>query len=137
MDKAVFIDTSGFYSLLVKADSGHSAAAALLRRRGEEKKGFVTTDYVLDETATLMKARGYAYLLQSFFDTVFRSAACRIEWTDRERFQQAVILLLNSGDKLWSFTDCLSFCVMKELGLRQALTKDRHFLQAGFEVLPG
>lgn len=96
---------------------------------------FVTTDYVLDETATLLKARGHGYLLREFFDIVFRSLACRIQWTRRERFQRALLFMLDHQDRTWSFTDCLSFCVMKELGLRQVLTKDRHFLQAGFEVL--
>ena len=136
MSEGMFVDTSGFYALLVKADEEHARAAAILRSRGEQRKGFVTTDYVLDETATLMKARGHSYLLRAFFDVVFRSAACRVEWTDRKRFERAVRFLLDHEDKPWSFTDCLSFCVMEELGIRQALTKDKHFRQAGFEALP-
>lgn len=40
------------------------------------------------------------------------------------------------NDKDFSFTDCTSFVVMKELRIQRALTTDRHFSQAGFELLP-
>ncbi len=135
MNERVFIDTSGFCAILVKADEDHHRAVTNLRRMGAEKRVFVTTDYVLDETATLMKARGHGHLLRELFDIVFTSPACRVQWTDRERFQRALLFMLDHPDQPWSFTDCLSFRVMKDLGIRQVLTKDRHFLQAGFEVL--
>jgi predicted nucleic acid-binding protein len=55
-----FVDTSGFYTLLVKGDAMHERASVLLARARQSRRRFVTTDYVLDETATLLKARGYA-----------------------------------------------------------------------------
>ena len=106
-----------------------------MRDAAARGRRFVTTDYVLDETATLLKARGHGHLLSPFFESVLRSKGCRVEWMDRERFLRAEDFLLKQADKPWSFTDAASFCIMKEVGLKEALTKDDHFRMAGFAVL--
>jgi len=130
-----FVDTSGFYALLIKQDDRYEAASAFLRQAAEQRQGFITTDYVIDETLTLLKARGHRHLLKGFIDSVLNSNACRIQWTDSERFSETVTFFLKRLDHDWSFTDCLSFRVMAELNLRQALTKDAHFEAAGFVAL--
>jgi len=79
----------------------------------------VTTDYVLDETATLLKARGHVHLVPVLLKIVFSSAACTVCWTDAERFQAT----------------CEFFVVMKDQRLRDSLTKDAHFREAGFQPL--
>src|SRR5690242_20723066 len=135
MANDIFVDTSGFYALLVKNDDRHAAAERILSDARARKRGFVTTDYVLDETATFMKARGFVHLLGPFFDTLDKSQACRIEWTDPDRFHEARSFFLKHADQAWSFTDCVSFRVMKQLRLRDALTKDEHFHEAGFTVM--
>ena len=86
MAREIFVDTSGFYALLVKRDDKHAEASRILQSAAREQRGFVTSDYVLDETATLLQARDCRHLLQDFFDAVFASAACQVEWTDEERF---------------------------------------------------
>jgi predicted nucleic acid-binding protein len=131
----VFVDTSGFYALLVRRDDRHQAAAAVLREARARRGRFVTTDYVLDETATLLKARGHGHLVPVLLETVFSSAACTVEWTDAERFRATCDFFVKHDDHPWSFTDCLSFVVMGHLGLHQSLTKDADFRQAGFEPL--
>ena len=135
MAREIFVDTSGFYALLVKRDDKHAEASRILKSAAQEQRGFVTTDYVLDEAATLLQARDCRHLLQDFFDAVFASAACQVEWTDEERFHAVKEAFLKHSDQHWSFTDCLSFRVMKERRLRDALTKDTHFEQAGFVIL--
>jgi predicted nucleic acid-binding protein len=60
------------------------------------------------------------------------SQACRIEWIDPARFDAARLFFLKHADQDWSFTDCASFRIMKDLRLREALTKDGHFQAAGF-----
>ncbi len=126
------MDTSGFYTLLVKGDSMHERASVLMARSRQSRGRFVTTDYVLDETATLLKARGYAHLAIDLFGIIFASAACRVEWMDPERFAQTQRFFLKHRDQDWSFTDCFSFWVMRLLRVRDALTTDAHFRQAGF-----
>lgn len=135
MSRDLFVDTSGFFALLAQRDPKHQAARRILRRAKTDKRRLVTTDYVLDETATLLKARGEARLVEPLFERVFQSDACRVQWTDEERFTGLRAMFLKHGDKAWSFTDCLSFLVMKELALREALTTDQHFEQAGFVAL--
>jgi predicted nucleic acid-binding protein len=130
----VFIDTGGFYSLLVENDPAHRHAVRLLDDSRRHRFSFVCTDYVLDETATLLKARGLSRVLPSFFDLVLASAICRIEWTDSGRFVAAKDFLVRHDDKDYSFTDCVSFLAMREQRLRRVLTQDRHFVQAGFEL---
>lgn len=135
MANEIFVDTSGFYASVVKGDDKHAAAQRVLRDARRRKRGFVTTDYVLDETATLLKARGFGHLLGPLFDKLDASRAFRIEWTDSERFREIRAYFMKHADQAWSFTDCLSFVVMSDLRLREALTKDSHYQQAGFAAL--
>lgn len=135
MANEVFVDTSGFYAMLVKGDDQHAAVQRILREARRRKRGFVTTDYVLDETATLLKGRGRVHLLAPFFDKLDASRALRIEWTDADRFGDGRTFFLKHSDQKWSFTDCLSFRIMTEFRLRDALTKDAHFKHAGFKVM--
>jgi len=135
MASELFIDTSGFYALLVRGDDRHEQALDLMRHASERRDRFVTTDYVLDETATLFMARAYVKLLPRFFESVFQSMACRVIWMDAERFDQTRGTFLKNARRRWSFTDCMSFSVMREFRLREALTKDAHFRAAGFTAL--
>jgi hypothetical protein len=135
MAREILIDTSGFYALLNQRDSRHERAKQILSDAAKERRRFVTTDYVLDETATLLKGHGAEHLVEQLFRVVQQSAACRIEWTDMARFEATQRLFIKHLDHAWSFTDCLSFVVMKELRLRDALTSDEHFREAGFHAL--
>jgi predicted nucleic acid-binding protein len=135
MANEILIDTSGFFALLASDDDRHRPAAKVVATARKRQRGFVTTDYVLDETATLLKAHRKTHLLAKLFELFDRSEACRIEWTDSERFYRVRDFFLKHADQRWSFTDSLSFRVMAELRLRQALTKDVHFDQAGFIAL--
>ncbi len=95
----------------------------------------MTTDYVLDETATLLVARGFGHLVDAFFHSTLRSKACAVVWTSPDIFGQAVAFMAKPIDQGWSFTDCVSFLAMKTRRLREAITKDEHFEKAGFKAL--
>ena len=135
MANETFIDTSGFYSLLVRRDRMHTRAAAFMANAARDQGRFITTDYVLDESVTLLKTRGLGALVRPLFESIDNSAALRIEWTTSKRFDEAKALCMHYADKAWSFTDCVSFVVMRSLGLIAALTTDGHFAQAGYRVL--
>ena len=132
MKNIIFIDTSGFYALLVKEDKMHQKAKDILHRAARDKQQFFTTDYVLDETATLLRARGLSHHVSRVFDTVFASKVCTVAWMDHDRFSKTRTFFLKHSDQPWSFTDCASFIVMKEMKLSLALTTDAHFHEAGF-----
>ena len=130
-----FIDSSGFYAILAKDDPRHAKANEILAYAKHRALRFVTTDYILDETATLLMSRGRRHLAAGLFDRVLTAGACRVEWMDPARFEETRQFFLKHRDQAWSFTDCFSFCVMKALGLRNALTGDAHFRHAGFQPL--
>lgn len=135
MTGEIFVDTSGFYALLVARDDQHPRAVAMLKEARDDRRGFVTSDYVLDETATLLKARGHGHRVESLFEAVRESQACRVAWMDPTRFWSTQAFFIKHADQAWSFTDCVSFCLMHELQLSEALTKDEHFRQAGYVPL--
>ena len=95
----------------------------------------MTTDYVLDETATLLVARGFGHLVEGFFQSTLQSKACAVDWTSPEVFARAAAFMAKHIDQGWSFTDCLSLQAMRARRLREALTKDEHFEKAGFKAL--
>lgn len=130
-----FVDTSGFYAILVKDDPMHLRATEILARAARARGRFVTSDYVLDETATLLKARKQGHLAAALFETVFTSAVCRVEWMDPDNFEKTRRFFLKHSDQGWSYTDCFSFVVMRQRGLGEALTTDKNFAQAGFRPL--
>jgi uncharacterized protein len=132
---SAFVDTSGFYALLVRRDRMHVQAREHLVQAAGSKSRFITTDYVLDETATLLRARGHGHLANALFQTIQSSQACRIEWMDPDRFAKAREFFLKHHDQSWSFTDCFSFVIMRAFAIQNALTTDTRFRQAGFNPL--
>jgi hypothetical protein len=135
MASETFVDTSGFYALLVERDEMHELAVRILRQAERRRATFVTSDYVLDETATLLAARGFGHLVDDFLQSTLRSKACVVDWTGPELFVRTATFMAKHIDQGWSFTDCVSFQIMKARKLREALTKDEHFDKAGFKAL--
>lgn len=136
MTSPIFIDSSGLFALLVPEDQDNGAALDWYRSVPPSSR-LVLTDYILSETATLLVARKRRELVPMLFEAIADSFQIRIEWIGPERFARARDLMLSHVDKSYSFTDCTSFIVMRDLGIRHVLTKDRHFAQAGFDVVIG
>ena len=68
-------------------------------------------------------------------EIVDRSDAFRLIWIGEERFEATKAFFRKHADHDYSFTDCTSFVVMREFEIRDALTTDRHFAEAGFRPL--
>ena len=131
--KRVFVDTSGWYAYARADDPAHAAAVAAL----ESWEGrLVTTDYVFDETVTLARARLGAAAATRLGDALLDGGIVELVRLLPEDFEDAWALFKKRKDKSWSFTDCASFAVMRRLRLDAAVATDRHFRQAGFDVLP-
>ncbi len=95
----------------------------------------ILTDYIIDEALTLAKARAQSYGALRLLEIVERSEAFRLVWMGQERFEITKAFFRKHADHGYSFTDCSSFVVMRELGLSEALTTDGHFVEAGFHAL--
>lgn len=135
MTANVFMDTAGFLALWDSADEYHSQALSLQSDLLLKRRRFFTTDYVVDETVTLLLIRHSHAAAADFLEAVSRTEALSLEWVGQERFFTATRKFNRHADKQWSFTDCVSFVVMQELHTRDAFTTDRHFVQAGFAAL--
>jgi len=134
--KGLFVDTAGWMACADEADPAHHRA--LQSRDTALKSGsvLVTTDYVIDETLTLIRIRLTLAAAEGWWAQLEGSSRLRWEWIGMARADKARDVFFRHRDKSYSFTDCTSFVVMKELKLKQALTTDRHFRQMGFKVLP-
>jgi hypothetical protein len=134
--RLLFVDTAGWMMLADAADPRHRKAATARDRWLEEGGILLSTDYVLDETLTLLRFRLGLDAAEAWWNQVEDSPRLVWEGIDPNRAEKARRWMFRWRDKEFSFTDCTSFVVMKERRLRKALTSDRHFKQAGFEPVP-
>ena len=134
--RALFIDTAGWVACADVADPAHVRCCAARDSALEAAQTLVTTDFVVDETLTLVRLRLGLSAVERWWHQVDGSPRLRWERIDSDRFEKARQLFVQYRDKDFSFTDCTSFVVMREIGLTHAITTDRHFRQAGFQVLP-
>ena len=74
----LFIDTGGFYSLVSSESESHKLAGEIMQAAAQQKRRAVTTDYIIDETATLLRARGLSILLAEFFRLTEESQALTV-----------------------------------------------------------
>ena len=135
MAHEVFIDSSGLYALADRRDSYHAQAKERVGRLIESGTGLVLSDYIVDEVCTLAKVRAGSDAALRLLDIVERSRAIDLVFIGVEHFQAAKALFRRHADHGYSFTDCTSFVVMNELRIRDALTSDHHFVEAGFRIL--
>jgi uncharacterized protein len=133
----VLVDAAGFLPLWDAADDQHVRAVRLQAELAAEGRRFITTDYIVDETVTLLLVRHSHTAAADFLQTVTTSERLQLQWVSPDRFHAAAAFFARHHDKDWSFTDCVSFTLMHELSIRDAFTTDRHFRQAGFNALLG
>ena len=128
----VFADTLFYVALLNRRDEHHAAA---VNWATQQRPTVVTTEFVLLEVANFFKQppdRGrFAAFVQNLEDdpdtTIVR---CDTDW-----FRRGLDRFASRLDKSWSLTDCISFVVMEQYALTEALTADQDFAQAGFTIL--
>jgi uncharacterized protein len=129
----VFVDTSAWYALIDKADADHrGVATAAAGRHGS----LVTTNFVVDETLTLLRTRLGWRTARSFGDRVRAGYLTRLERVSPRDEEAAWDIFVRYSDHAFSFTDCTSFAVMRRLGLAAALAADADFRTFGFRCLP-
>lgn len=133
--REIFVDTSGLYALVEKKDAHHAAARAIVEKLLRAGRRLVVTDYIVAETVNLANARSGTRVAARVLDLIEQSAGIRVEWMGTVRFDATKAFFRKHADHDYSFTDCTSFVVMRELRLSHALTTDSHFSEAGFEAL--
>ena len=130
--KRVFADAYYFLALVNPRDTGHRAALEFARQwRGE----VVTTRWVLAEVADGLASPLNRRLGMMLVEQVSREPRFYLMENSDALFARGFELYRQRPDKEWSLTDCISFVVMADEGLTEALTSDHHFEQAGFTAL--
>jgi predicted nucleic acid-binding protein len=125
-----FADTFYFQARVNRHDQHHARVLAWSQTRAAP---LVTTDLVLVELANSLAASRFRPLVQNYFTLVRRTIT--VVPASRARLENALALYHQHEDKTWSLTDCLSFVVMREHRISEALTGDHHFAQAGFSAV--
>jgi predicted nucleic acid-binding protein len=128
----VFADTFALIAWLNPQDATHSQVAAYLN-------GFtgrlLTTEWVLVELADALSAPFSRSTAVAFLQAVRADPLFEVIGYSDPVFQAGFAIFANRPDKGWSLTDCISFGVMNEHRLTDALTADQHFVQAGFRAV--
>ena len=130
--KSVFADTFYFLALLNERDAAHKPAVAVSRTAGLT---LVTTEFVLIELADALCKPHQRDEILALWNVVETDPAFRLIRATTELIQRGKELYRERADKEWSLTDCISFIVMQDHELSEALTADHHFEQAGFKAL--
>ena len=142
MPDTVFIDTWGWLALGHRRDARHQEVKAFYQSLREKGILCYTTDYVLDETITLLFRREVFEEAVYFMEGIFQATEERFLTVERitsERFTSAWKLRKRLQDKpKISFTDFTSMAIMEEKGIKNVLTEDEHFMQVGmgFQRVP-
>lgn len=132
----IFVDTSGWMAMADSKDPLHIKSLEARDEWFEQGGILVTSNYVLDETLTLIRMLIGIEAAEKWWTMISDSPRCNVEWIIPERTEKAVRWFFSWRDQSFSFTDCTSFILMKELGLEDVLTGDRHFAAAGFRIHP-
>ncbi len=128
----MLMDTSGWLCLNDRRDYRHAEAAHFYQ--GARVRS--TTNYILAEYVALTHSRGLPRQnALEFSEVVLTDPDVQVVWVDADLHRQAVGLLQNRQDKSYSLCDAVSFILMRERQISEALTTDRHFEQEGFTRL--
>lgn len=134
----LFVDTWGWVAVADRRDAGHEAATEIFRQ-ARRSGGVITSNFILDETFTLLFQRRPFEDAWHFTSTVVQSPFIDIQEVTATRFAKTIELRKQFSDKpRISFTDLSTMAIMLELGITDILTADRHFTQVGlgFRALP-
>ncbi len=131
MEKA-FVDTSFILAIVSEKDELHQKAKELIKTHG--KFLWLTTDLVLYEVANSL-ARNAKPQAQKIIVDFLEADGIEIIYASPALFRKGFALYCDYADKTWGLIDCVSFIVMRENNITDALTNDKHFQQAGFKAL--
>jgi predicted nucleic acid-binding protein len=125
----MLLDTSGLLCFLDDKDFRHREASVLIETAGMR----LTTSYVLAEFVPLCQTRGLnRSKMFEFVKAIIENPLVEIVWIDQNLHERGFVLLQNRIDKNYSLCDAASFIIMRERGITDALTTDKHFEQEGF-----
>lgn len=132
----LFVDTWGWVAVADEKETGHDAATEIFQK-ARRSGGAITSNFVLDETFTLLFLRRPFEEAWHFTTNVVRSPFIEVQEVTEARFSRTIELRKRFADKpRISFTDLSTMTIMRELGINDILTADRHFADVGLGFRP-
>ena len=132
----ISVDTGAFLARYIERDQYHDAATEHWRTLQNDRRRCLTSNFVLDETITLLARRSTYQFATERARNLFESKSLRILRPDENDELAALDMLQKYADQSVSFTDCVSFVLMQKQDIKCAFSFDRHFTIAGFDVEP-
>ena len=128
----LLLDTSGLLCYVHKSELQHIQAVKFL----DTASYCLTHNYVLAEFVALALVRRFPrQSTLTFVSDLLDNPDIEVVWVDKSLHREAVNLLIKRSDKTYSLCDAVSFVLMQQRGIREALTTDHHFEQEGFRRL--
>lgn len=137
MAAELFVDTSAWYPAVVRSHPDHAEVARAMEERVKRGVRVVTTNLVVAESQALLLHRAGRPAALTFVQLVRQPPILVVAATPELEDDAVASWLAKYGDQDFSFADAVSFAVMKERKIREALTLDAHFAAAGFAMVPG
>jgi hypothetical protein len=131
--KIVFVDTSGWYALVDETDPDHEPVKGWFE---ENKSPLITSDYVFDETITLIRTGLGHEEAVKFGQGLKRSKFAQLISVPQEDREEGWAIFKEYDDQVFSFTDCVSFAQMKRLGIQTTLALNKDFRTMGYRTVP-
>jgi hypothetical protein len=132
---ALFLDSAYAIALAALDDEFHAKAADLAAGLRSHNQQMLTTEAVVFEIGDALSKPKYRRTAAELITSIFTDPQINVVPATSALVRRAFELFQQRPDNGWGITDCLSFIVMKDYGIQQALTTDEHFEQAGFSAL--
>jgi len=130
-----FVDASGWIALVNANDTLHHQSVRLFEQRLNDGRGFVTSSVVLLEVGNWLSPVPLRRLASGLAERIEHSSRVQVVELTPELYRKGWQHYRERPDKDWGVIDCVSFTIMQEHNIVEALTGDRHFQQAGFVAL--
>ena len=132
----IYVDTGAFLARYLSRDQYHQKAGAFWRKIRKNQESCFTSNFVLDETFTLLgRWAGYNFASQRAAN-IYASKLLIILRPTREDEIKAIEFFQKYADQNVSFTDCISFVLMRKNKIKRVFSFDNHFERAGFKLCP-
>ena len=132
-EAAAFVDTGAWYALVDSRDPDHRRVVACLR---EQRSGLVTSNFVFDETLTLVRSRLGWRVARQLGERLRDERVTRLVRVSPEDEEAAWAIFTDYDDKSFSFTDCTSFAVVRRMHIAVCVTLDADFRSFGLHCIP-
>ncbi|KFD42165.1 twitching motility protein PilT [Peptococcaceae bacterium SCADC1_2_3] len=129
----VYVDTSAFLAVLDADDKNHEQAKKVWKELLTSEVSLICSSYVLVETYALVQNRLGMEATRVFHEDIYH--LLQIEWVEKSLHMYGINSVLIANRRSLSLVDCVSFVIMRKMGIKKVFTFDTHFVEQGFECI--